>query len=286
MLRELCDVTPADSSATIRDKLSETLRELAERLPGDLRLVVTVSLALQADTQHQFLQERVQFLADLQRRDVRTIRRRMDEGFDRLAEIATTPSELPDLGSGLGWYIGRMESILRMDKRTPECFERSTIVAERDGVDRVQTRMTLPKEAQATGEHHDLFPELYFGAALLSTEREYGDRFNFELGLPRPLMARERHDFGIILRVPEDQPMATHYVLLPDRRCDEFHLRVRFDREKPPAMVWRVTEVFHRELDEHRPSEDLLTVDEVGEVSVTFTHLRPGHGYGVQWLPA
>ena len=287
MLRELAGIAPDDSGAILRDKLSETLRKLAENLPVDLRMVVTVALALHPDTQHQFLQERVQFLAEMQRRDGRTIRRRMDEGFERLAEIATTPtSVVPGMDSGVDWYIDRMESIMRMDKPAPECFERSTIVAERDGLDRVQSRMTLPKEAQATGEHHELFPDLYFGVTLLGAERQHGDRFRFELGLPRPLKAGERHEFGIILRVPEDQPMAPHYVLVPDRRCDEFHLRVRFDREQLPLMLWRVDGVFHRELDERRPSDDLLTVDDVGEVKVTFTRLLPGHGYGVQWLPA
>lgn len=288
MLRTLSGAGDADHTEALRERLSETLRNLAEHLPNDLRMIALVALALHPDNQHQFLQERVRFLADLYHRDVRTIRRRMDEAFNRLSEIATTTcdSTAPDEGSGLGWYTGRLESIMRMDKDSPECFERRTIVAESDGLDRITTMMTVPKQAQSTDERHGLFPELYFGATLLSVHRRYGDRFSFELALPRTLQANESHEIGMILRIPHDQPMRNHYVLLPDRRCDELTVRVRFAKDGLPARVWRVADAFHRQLDEALPGEDPLPVDRSGEVCTSFRRLRPGHGYGVQWLPA
>lgn len=286
MLRELCGIGPTENAAAIREKLSRRLRILADTLPEDLRLVVIVTLALHQDSQHQFLQERVQFLADQQKRDVRTIRRRMDEGFELLAETATKPGGPQSRGSSLGWYIDRMEAILRMDKASPECFERRRITAEWDGLDTIRAAITLPRHQHDTTDEHKLDAELYFGATLAASDQPREYRFTYDLKLPRPLAIGEKHEYGIIQRVPEEQLMRTHYVFFPDRRCEKFELRIRFAPDRIPALIWRVTEVFHRDVDENQPTEDILSIDGAGEISLSFQDLLPGHGYGAQWLPA
>lgn len=284
-LRELCDIGMDDSVAMIRDKLSRRLRILADSLPDDLRQVVIIALALRPDTQHQFLQERVQFLATQQKRDVRTIRRRMDEGFEQLAEIATKSSGAKSRAGGLPWYIDRMEAILRMDKPSPESFERRRITAEWDGLDTVQDAITLPRYDGDQADEHNLNTELYFGATLVASRRRGAHRFDYELRLPRPLAVGDKHEYGIIRRVPEDQPMRTHYVFFPDRRCEEFDLRIRFAPDRRPKLIWRVTEVFHRDVDDLVPNDDVLVLDDAGEIHLSFRNLLPGHGYGAQWLP-
>jgi hypothetical protein len=264
MLRELCGLGQTQNSATIRDRLTTRLRILAEKLPDDLRLAVTIALALHPDTRQQFLQERVQFLADLQKRDVRTIRRRMDEGFALLAEIAARPSGSPD-ASGHDWYVESGDAVVRLDIPAPQSFERRTIVAERDGLDRI-----IRSLATGTGS-----PDVYFGATLLSAEQQPERGMAVELGLPLPLHAGQRHEYGIVVAAAADQ-----YVVVPDRRFDEFRLRIRFATNLPPASVWQVT-------DAPRPGDDSpglpLPVDKAGEVTLTFTGLRPGRGYGARW---
>lgn len=283
-LRALCGIAETETSASAREKLTKRLGILAGGLPDDLRLVVTTVLALHSDSQRQFLQDRVQSLAELQQRDVRTIRRRMDEGFALLAEIATAPAGQDQRASALGWYVDRFEATLRMDKPVPECFERRRIVAEREGLDVIQATITLPKVDQDGDDDHDLFAELYYGAVLLGKQRKAETRFAFDLGLPRALSIGEKHEYGIIMRVPDHQSMRSHYVFVPDRRCDEFELRVRFDPKRPPSKIWRVNEVFHREVDEVKPTEPLIELDHTGEINLSFDVLLPGHGYGVQWI--
>lgn len=280
-LRQLCGITGTENSATIREKLSERLRNLADGLPDDLRLAVTVALAIHPETQQQFLQERVQFLAEMHQRDVRTIRRRMDDGFELLAEMATKPSEQRG-GTGLGWYIERVEGIMRLDKAAPESFERRTIVAEWDSLDTIQAMMTLPRDSAHSDEEVELLAELYFGAKHVGTRRT-GQRFVYDLLLPEPLAIGERHEYGMIFRVTDEQQMRRHYVMFPDRRCEEFTVRVRFDPEHMPKKVWRVSEVFHRDVDDMVAPETLLTIDKAGEINLSFHSLLPGHGYGAQW---
>jgi hypothetical protein len=267
LLRELCGLGSTQNSAAIRDRLSNRLRILAEKLPDDLRLAVTVALALHPDTRHQFLQDRVQFLANLQRRDVRTIRRRMDDGFQLLAEIALRPAGASG-ATGLDWYVESADTVVRLDTPAPESFERRTIVAERDGLDRIQalTRGTEP-------------PEVYFGATLLGTEQRPERGLTIELGLPNPLRSGQRHEFGIVAATATD-----HYVVVPDRRCDEFRLRIRFATDRPPTKVWRITDALQRELGDDNHADGLpLPVDPAGEVALTFTGLLPHHGYGARW---
>jgi hypothetical protein len=284
MLRVLCGIGENETASSIREKLTRQLRILANGLPEDLRLVVTTALAMQADTQHQFLRERVQYLAEQQRRDVRTIRRRMDEGFELLAELATRSAEDQPRSTMLGWYTDRVEAILRLDKESPVCFERRRIVAEQDGLAAIQENFTLPKERRDDDDcDHDLYCELHFGATLVGKHKKTDSRFAFDLGLPKPLGLGQRHEYGLIFRVPDDQTMRTHYVFFPDRRCDEFELRIRFGLVRPPTQVWRVNEVFHRDIDDNRPVRPLLTIDRVGEVNLSFRNLLPGHGYGAQW---
>lgn len=283
MLRELAGIGPNENVATIREKLSRRLRILADSLPEDLRQVVTIALALRPDTQHQFLQERVQFLADQQKRDVRTIRRRMDEGFELLAEMATKPSGTKSGRTGFGWYIDRMEAILRMDKESPESFERRRITAEWDGLDVIQALITVPRHDQDQTEPHKLDTELYFGATLVGSREHGASRFDYDLKLPRPLAIGEKHEYGLIQRIPVSQPMRDHYVFFPDRRCEEFVLRIRFALDSVPKLIWRVADVFHRDVDENRPTDQILAVDGAGEINLTFQNLRPGHGYGAQW---
>lgn len=286
LLHDLADISPNDSVATIREKLSRRLRILADSLPDDLRQVVTIALALQHDTQHQFLQERVQFLADKQKRDVRTIRRRMDEGFELLAEMATKPSGAKAGRAGLGWYIDRMEAILRVDKGSPEVFERRRITSEWDGLDTIKAAITVPRHGADAAEPHGLDTELYFGATMVASRQPREHRFDYDFRLPRPLAIGEKHEYGIVQRIPPDQLMRSHYVFFPDRRCEEFALRIRFSLDNLPRLIWRVAEVFHRDVDDNRPTTDILVVDDVGEINLTFHNLLPGHGYGAQWHPA
>lgn len=282
LLRELAGITPNDNTATIREKLSRELRILADSLPDDLRLVAITALALQSDAQHQFLQERVQFLADQQQQDFRTTRRRMDEAFQLIAAIATrTPTEQLR-APALGWYTERLEVILRLDKDAPESLERRRIVTDRNGLEMVQQSITLPGGSDSDIAH-GLHCETLFGAAVVGGHHKPSNRFTFDLDMPKPLRIGQKHEYGLIWRIPGSQSMRTHYVVFPDRQCDEFDLRIRFGSGELPRLLWRVDEVFHSEIDEAQPRIP-LTVDKLGDVHVTFRNLLPGYGYGVQWL--
>jgi hypothetical protein len=282
-LRVLCAITRRDDAGIIRDKLVGKLADVSRKLPADLRDAVTAALALSPEWQESLLQDRIRRLAEREKRDVRTIRRRIDDGIELLAQIAVKPPAA-STGANAGWRVESLDSLLRMDMSTPTCFERRTIVAETNGLHHIRESITLPRASFFNGENK-LDVDVQYGVLLAETIREQGNRFVFVLQLPQPLQAGDYFEYGLVLRVPAGQPMRPHYVFFPKHDCARFDLRIRFAPAEIPREVWRVQEVFHRDIDDPAATGQPVNFDRVGELRMRFTGLAAGHGYGAQWRP-
>lgn len=285
-LRACCDISGDDNPAEMRQKLIAKLSAWASALPADLGLAVSAALGLHPDARQPFLAERIAWLADKIERDDRTARRRVDDGIVQLAEIANRRPQTPARplpGPAESWYVEDFNAVLLLDRGSPQAIERRRIVAERDGIDVLTIAIGLPRDPARGSEPRDLAAEVIYGGILAAKHQRTASQFRYQLQLPRKLRVGERHEYAVVFRIPENQPMRTHYVYTSPRRCDHFDLRVRFDRDRLPQRVWRVSRLFHRELDENSPSGDELTPDAAGEIHVEFTDLAPGFGYGAQW---
>jgi hypothetical protein len=284
-MRAAFGLTDVDAAAVARSKMIRRVQEGSRSLPEELQLAVLGALGIHQDVRDMMLlQDRVAWLAGRIHKDNRTARRRIDEGCERLAEILVGGSEGRRSGrlAGDDWYVESFHAILVLDSGSPMTIERRVVVAERDGLDRLALPWSLPR-AEAAADGHDLRARVLYGGALTGKERESDSRFRLSLTLPRPLRAGETHEYGLLIEVPPEQPMRTHYIYFPATRCDFFDLRVRFGVGAPPERVWRVADAFHRDVDERRLDSDLLTVDRAGDVHVQFFEMALGHGYGIQW---
>jgi hypothetical protein len=278
-LRQLCRVTEHDTETSARAKVVRWLATLVATLPDDTRVAATVALGLDAAARQSLLQDRVRWLAEQQHRDSRTIRRWVDEAIRLLADTAVDRAAAMSGRDRAGWRTRRLNSVLRMDKRAPECLEQRWIVAEHDGVQEIEFIFTLPAGLDTPGDDLELFVEPYYGVTLVHLEKRRADRFAFVLRLPRPLREGEEHVYSLITRRPEEG----RHLFVPERRCDRFDLRVRFGRGTPPRRIWRVDEVFPRETDRHGRDGDTVAPDGVGEINLSFNDLLPGRAYGAQW---
>lgn len=282
-LREVCGVGPGDVPAVVRERVTDRLAALTDSLPADLALVVRVALALQPDVTGQFLHERVQWLSKHQDRDTRTIRRRVDDGLTRLAEAATGPVDKLPSDHQHGWHVQQFEAVLRLDLASPTCFERRTIVADRDGLDEVTILYTIPRQPGGAATDHDMHIDIHYGARLAAQGKVSESLFKFVLSLPRVLNRGDEHEYFMIVRLPENQPMRPHYVHIPERPCERFELRVRFPNGQVPAEVERIDGAFHRSIDEISETPDMVPVDSVDEARAVFEDLAPRLGYGLRW---
>lgn len=285
-LRTHCEIGPADETHTARAKVVDWLVRQARGLPDDLELAVLAGMAVHPQAQQLFLSQRIQWLAERLDRDQRTARRRLDEGVHRLAEAAATgipaaPAAAPTPGDG--WYVAELRAVVRLDRPVPEALEFRRIVAERDGVDRLEAMLTLPREHPDPAAPHELAVEVIYGATVGVLERASPSTFRFVLELPGALRAGDSHEYALLFRIPPDQPMSSQYLIVPARRCDLFDLRIRFDRNRPPSALWRVADQLYVGREERLPDSPVLGPDKCGEIHEAFHGLRPGFSYGVSW---
>lgn len=182
-----------------------------------------------------------------------------------------------------GWYVESFAALLRMDAPQPEAIEDRVIVATVDGLREITTSISVPRHPDDSGPEHRLFAELLYGGSLQLSEQPYESYFRNVIALARPLKRGEHHEYRLRLRVPPGQPMAPHYVYMPFQRTDYFGLRVRFNPQRLPRVIWALSGTPPVVIYEDRPDGAILIPDRFGEIHVEFHNLRLGFGYGVHW---
>lgn len=220
------------------------------------------------------------------------MRRTLDEGApDGVRQPVAPPwaTGSPPAAPGQpaeGWYIESFTALLRLDAEPVEAWEQRRIVATGDGLGELVTSVSVPRHPGAAGQPHGLESELLYGGRIEARRQPYDGYFENVIVLPRPLRAGERHEFGMRVRLPAGQLMTSHYVHVPRRRSDHFELRIRFGGTRPPAPAWVVRAAPPSVIYQREPTPEQLIPDRFGDVSVSFTGLRPGLGYGVCWPEA
>jgi hypothetical protein len=181
------------------------------------------------------------------------------------------------------WYIESFRALLRLDVEPVEALEQRRIVAAADGVSELVTSVSVPRHPGSPDQPHGLESELMYGGLIQTRQQPYDGYFENVIALPRPLRAGERHEYGLRLRIPAGQLMNSHYVHVPRRRSDHFELRIRFGDVRPPEPAWVVRAAPPPVIYQREPTAERLTPDRFGDVSVSFSDLRLGLGYGVCW---
>lgn len=285
MLRELAVAEAADA-ALLRRTLAAELENWAALLPQDVRITITASLAMSAETRQMTLfGDRVAWLAGQLGRDNRTVLRRIDDAEHLLAEEIA--SELRRRRGRMtsaprGWYLAELRTVLRLDTPTPEAFEHRRIVAAQADLSEIMAWLDIPRDAKDA--RPKLEAEILYGGRLVRKEQPSRNRFHLVVQLPKPLQPSDEHEYGLILRVPPGEPMRPHYIFTPECQCNTFDLRIRFDARHPPRWIRRVDGETVRMFDDARPDGNLVVPDDTGEVHVQFRNPKMYLGYGLQWL--
>src|SRR6185369_4879905 len=137
--------------------------------------------------------DRVRWAALKVDRDPRTVRRRVDEAIDLLAELATGSSvQTPPPGDR--WHTTSLSVALVLDQPSPVVLEQRRIIADQDGVRSLDLAVSLP-----TGRS-GLAVTVLYGGRLLDRGMETSDRWGYGLELPRPLARGESWEFGVLFR--------------------------------------------------------------------------------------
>jgi hypothetical protein len=267
-LRATCGVTEADAPGAIRRKVSDRLAELAGRLPEDLRLATLAAFAIEDAARLPLYQDRVHWAAIRLDRDPRTVRRRVDEAINHLAELAADAPRDRSGGRSGGWRTTELHAVLTLDRPRPEVIERHRVVADREGLRELPLTPPLPLDRP------DLDVRVLYGGTLV-------DRPGPTLAVPTPVPGGQSHDFAIRYRPPAGH--GTYLVHVPRHPCDLLDLRVRFG--PTPPRVWSLHGTPPHEVAAPADPGDPHQVDRAGEIHLRFRDLTPGLAYGVRWEP-
>ena len=269
-LRVMCGITGDDLPAIIRGKLVARLNALTEQLSEDMRLPTVAAFALSTEVRLPLYGDRLHWAAVKIDRDPRTVRRRVDDAIDQLAElVAITPSE-----PGHAWHTAELHVVVALDRPQPEVLERYRIVADQDALHELDITSPL-----TTGRRY-LEVDVFYGGRL----RDRGtmsDRPGLALVLPEPLPKGEPHDFAVRFRLASPQALRSYVVHVPWRPCELFDLRLRFGRDWSPPHVWTLRDV--RQSAGFHPVSHQHPVNRAGEVHLQFRRLLPSLGYGARW---
>ena len=270
-LRATCGVTEGDAPGAIRRKVSARLSELAGRLPADLRLATLAAFAIDDEARLPLYQDRVHWAAVRMDRDPRTVRRRVDEAIDHLAELAADVPRSGSHGQPDGWRTTELHVVLTLDRPHPEVIERHRVVADRDGLRELALTPPLPLDRPG------LDVRVLYGGTLV-------DRSTPTLALPSPVDGGGSHDFAIRFRPPAAHPLRSHFVHVPRHPVDLLDLRIRFgDAPAPPPRVWVLNGAHRHDGADPADHGHQHPVDQAGEIHLGFRHLVPGLAYGVRW---
>lgn len=302
LLRELAsDVTPEPPPEAVTDGGSDAVRlrmalaakftELAKKLPEDQRCAIYAAFALSDELAEErtYDKRRAWFAKEVIDRSPRQAERHIKIARERFAELIAAdliaqrarPRFVDDADK---WYIERFDALLLLDGRYPEAIESRLIRSRVDGLTELAIALDVPVEA---GQPRlDLNLQGVSGGELEVVEATKPTRTQYVIKLPAPLRAGETHEYVTRVQVVDGKPMRDYYVLRPERRCDNFRLRVRFNRDRLPAWVRRVVneDVHSYNAYAGTPADDeRVTVDLSGEATESFTGLRTLYGTGLQW---
>lgn len=279
-LRRACEISDGDGLAVIRRKVAARLSELAEQLPEDLRLVTFAAFAINSEARQPLYQDRVGWAARKTDRDPRTVRRRVDDAINQIADLAVREPHSPAGDPADCWHTTELHVAVAMDRPRPEVLERRRIVADQDGLRELDLAVSLPVARR------DLEVTVFYGGTLRDRGMEASDRVGFTLVLPKALARGEAHEFAMRFRLPAAHAMRPYFVCVPRRPCDLFDLRLRFGRDGTPSRVGNLHGAFQRDVTDPACCGTPHPVDENGEVRMRFRHLTPGLAYGARWEPA
>jgi len=287
-LRQLSGITDQDGAQAIPLKLDRFLAGYLDNLPADARAAVQIGLGLDSrvDQPSYVARTRSASYSHLEMSE-RTIRRRVDEGVDRLAELisehVTRGGTPPDRVATFPWRTLHLNVLLVLDLQIPEAFENRTIELGENGLKEIDLAVSVPSvnPRQPVNGGESLGVDVFRGGTLVRRRYESSDRTGITLRLPRPMGAGDRHEVALRYRSSMGIP---HYGCTPRYPCESFDLHIRFG-ESVPSEIFRIDEGFQEDARETESAGRAVRVDGAGEVHARFTDLKPGFFYGLRWRP-
>lgn len=281
----LCGVDSKDGPETTVSKVTATLSALMTELQKHDADAVGAALGIGSEyADKPLLVDRISAFAATINVDPRTARRRVDDALLRLAEVTEQKRTDGDetASTKRGWHARSVRAIVLLSSAGVEVLELRTVVSELPDLRSIYLGFSTPPANDGAGlPQKRLEIDALFGGDIVERRIETSARTGFALQFPRPLKLGEVYEYGVRFRLPPDANVRPYYVLVPVVLCEEFDLRVKF--EKIPAKVELLSGVFQADTQDYVLDAPAVEIDTLGEVRAKFRQLQPGMAYGLRW---
>ncbi|NGY65348.1 hypothetical protein G7043_41290 [Lentzea sp. NEAU-D13] len=271
----LCGISAEDDEVKARAKLLSTLSELAAKLPDDLRICFTAAFALAEDARLPFYLERLEWAGTRLGREVRTVRRRVDESLLIVAQMVLAQRARRPTPP---WHTSELKTTVSLTGG--EVFETRRVVADRAGVTELDLGWSLTSPDDGGGDVDGVRVQVIHGGSLVPRSRKASARIAMTVRLAEPLEVGQETEISLRI-IPGIGSPPAYYVCTPHGRCDRFTLRVVFP--VPPRRVLVLDGVPAVEVQDDLAPRRALPVGRAHEHSASFTDLAAHLSYGLRW---
>ncbi|GAA2821393.1 hypothetical protein [Crossiella cryophila] len=285
LLRRTLGLAVDGKPLQLREALRHELTDVARHLPDEQRQAVLMAYGLtdESAATANFTQ-RLELVANLIDRDPKTAKRHIDKALEALAKlmlVARRERRRP----GAPWRTTSLHTSVVLDQGLPQVYERRRFVVSAEEVDEVELEVSVPlPPGWAGGIPPDSTGiEVLHGGTLQVRQRRSSARLGYVLRLPHKLPRHAEHEFFLQFHFTEQRLMRPFYVCTPTFPCELFELHVKFDPERVPDRIWRITDLPPSEVEDEFAPRELVKADPCGEVHFTFTDLTPNRSFGVVW---
>jgi len=273
-LRTILDVDDTTREDEARTRLVSLLRGEASALPDDLCALVEASFGI--SDSRPLLHDRLLAVGEVLQRDERTLRRRLSESDELLADRmalrfgARQGLTIP----GWHWSSYRLEVDVADDR--PSFLSTRTLVPSIAGLSSFEEIVSIPQ----VGDSESLGVEAVAGCTYLGRDPLSGSSWRLLFALPRALAAGEPHETVVRFTWPGRDWIQPVAAFVPMRRVERFEISVDFGQPRSCTKAWILDGVLPTSFADPPVAQDLVP-DEVAEAR--FNDLVIGHAYGIAW---
>lgn len=273
-LRTILDIDDATRDDEARSRFVSLVSGEAAGMPDDLGQLVSAAFGI--SDSRPLLHDRLVAVGQLLQRDERTLRRRLAEADDLLADRmvlrfgARAGLAIP----GWHWSSYRFEVDVAGD--APVFLSTRTLVPSLDGLSEFEEIVSVPQ----VGDSDSLQVEGVAGCTYLGREPLSGSSWRLLFALPRALGAGEEHETVVRFTWPSRDWIQPVAAFVPMRRVERFEVSVAFGQPRSCAKAWVLDGVLPTSFADPPVTEELAP-DET--VEAAFDDPLLGHAYGIAW---
>ena len=273
-LRTILDVDDTTREDEARTRLVSLLTGEASALAEDLRALVGASFGI--SDSHPLLHDRLQAVGEILRRDERTLRRRLAEADDLLADRMALRFGARQGLSIPGWHWSSYRFEVDVTGDRPIFLSTRTLIPSIDGLSAFEEIVSIPQ----VGDSDSLHVEAVAGCTYLGRDPLSGNSWRLLFALPRALAAGEAHKTVVRFTWPSREWIQPVAAFVPMRPVERFEVSVAFGQPRSCKKVWILDGVLPTSFADPPVTDELVSAE---TAEATFNDLLLGHAYGIAW---